>query len=169
MIEQWRELKETITDLRDNDGTCTQQEVCKFLVNLMDVLEKQVQWPKDDYNGIMEYIDERLPEEPCEDAISRQAAIDAMWHSVGSENGELQSFAEAVITDAEEEIKALPSAQPERKKGKWIPDEISAYDMPNGKSRGWIPWLCSECGYCVGKHQTRFCPDCGALMCGKAK
>ena len=42
MIEQWRELKETIIEMRDNDGTGTQQEVCKFLVNLMDILEKQM-------------------------------------------------------------------------------------------------------------------------------
>lgn len=46
MIEQWQELRETITELRDNDGTGTQQEVCKFLINLMDVLEKQMQEPK---------------------------------------------------------------------------------------------------------------------------
>ena len=46
MTEQWQELKETITELRDNDGTGTQQEVCKFLANLMDVLEKQMQEPK---------------------------------------------------------------------------------------------------------------------------
>lgn len=39
----WQELKETITELRDSDGTLSQQEVCKFLVNLMDVLEKQVE------------------------------------------------------------------------------------------------------------------------------
>ncbi len=43
---QWRELKETITELRDNDGTGTQQEVCKFLVNYMEVLEKQMQESK---------------------------------------------------------------------------------------------------------------------------
>lgn len=42
MTEQWQELKETITEMRDNDGTGTQQEVCKFLANLMDVLEKQM-------------------------------------------------------------------------------------------------------------------------------
>ena len=46
MTEQWQELKETITEMRDNDGTGTQQEVCKFLVNLMDVLEKQMQESK---------------------------------------------------------------------------------------------------------------------------
>ena len=46
MTEQWQELKETITELRDNDGTATQQEVCKFLANLIDVLEKQMPEPK---------------------------------------------------------------------------------------------------------------------------
>lgn len=46
MTEQWQELKETIIELRDNDGTCTQQEVCRFLVNLMDVLEKQMVEPQ---------------------------------------------------------------------------------------------------------------------------
>ena len=45
MTEQWQELKETITEMRDNDGTGTQQEVCRFLVNYMDVLEKQMQEP----------------------------------------------------------------------------------------------------------------------------
>lgn len=46
MNEQWQELKETITEMRDNDGIGTQQEVCKFLVNLMDILEKQIQEKK---------------------------------------------------------------------------------------------------------------------------
>ena len=45
MTEQWQELKETITELRDNDGTGTQQEVCNFLVNYMEILEKQMQEP----------------------------------------------------------------------------------------------------------------------------
>ena len=49
MNEQWQELKETIIEMRDNDGTGTQQEVCKFLVNYMGVLEKQMQEPKTGY------------------------------------------------------------------------------------------------------------------------
>lgn len=32
--------------MRNNDGISTQQEVCKFLANLMDALEKQMQEPK---------------------------------------------------------------------------------------------------------------------------
>ena len=43
MNDQWQELKETIIEMRDNDGTGTQQEVCKFLVNYMEILEKQIQ------------------------------------------------------------------------------------------------------------------------------
>lgn len=84
------------------------------------------------------------------DMISRQAAIDAF---IG-EPPDLHYPSWYV-----EVLKGLPSAQPERKKGKWIPDEIAAYDMPKGEPRGWVPWLCSECGWCVGKHQTAFCPS----------
>ena len=44
-------------------------------------------------------------------------------------------------------IKALPSAQPERKTGRWIDDN------------------CSECGQYVFHGDARnFCPNCGAKM-----
>lgn len=43
MTEQWNELKETIKELRDNNGTSTQQMICRFLANYMDILEKQMQ------------------------------------------------------------------------------------------------------------------------------
>ena len=61
MTEQWQELKETITEMRDNDGTGTQQEVCKFLANYMDVLEKQMQEPQEsekalDTEGVLDKI-----------------------------------------------------------------------------------------------------------------
>ena len=68
------------------------------------------------------------------DLISRRAAIDAIWHSVGSENGELQSFAEAVIADAEEEIKALPSAQP--RCDEWCTD-CKEYDQQKHSCPRW--------------------------------
>lgn len=42
MTEQWQELKETIAEMRDNGGTGTQQEVCKFLADYIDILEKQI-------------------------------------------------------------------------------------------------------------------------------
>lgn len=42
MKEQWQELKETIMELRDSNGKCTQQEICQFLINYMEILEKQI-------------------------------------------------------------------------------------------------------------------------------
>lgn len=57
MNEQWKELKETIIELRDNDGTGTQQEVCKFLANLMDVLEKGESLINDDAISRQEVLD----------------------------------------------------------------------------------------------------------------
>lgn len=38
--EKWNELKETIIEMRDSGGTATQNDVCKFLTNLMEILEK---------------------------------------------------------------------------------------------------------------------------------
>ena len=43
MIEEWKELKYTITEMRANDGMGTQQDVCKFLVQYMTVLEKKAE------------------------------------------------------------------------------------------------------------------------------
>jgi len=41
--------------------------------------------------------------------ISLNSAINALWHSIECENGgELQSYAEAVVGDAEDALKALP-------------------------------------------------------------
>ena len=39
ILKGWEELKETIVEMSTNDGTCNQQEVCKFLANLMNVIE----------------------------------------------------------------------------------------------------------------------------------
>lgn len=62
MTEQWQELKETIIELRDSDGTGTQQEVCKFLANYMNILEKQIQKPSKQ-NSEWISVDDKLPEE----------------------------------------------------------------------------------------------------------
>lgn len=43
MTEQWQKLKETITELRENCDTGTQQEVCKFLADLMNLLEEPME------------------------------------------------------------------------------------------------------------------------------
>lgn len=39
--EKWDELKETIIEMRDSGGTAAQNVCCKFLTNLMEILEKE--------------------------------------------------------------------------------------------------------------------------------
>lgn len=94
MNEQWQELKETIIELRDNDGTGTQQEVCKFLANLIDVIEQGVS----------------LINTNCDDAISREAVLDHIYGINGLEGFELSNVFEKHYADF---IKSLPSVTPQ--------------------------------------------------------
>lgn len=100
------------------------------------------------------------------DLISRQAAIDALkdmydaaekWREEASDDV-IKARAEscmASLTEMKLRIEKLPSAQPERKEGRWI----------NGK--------CSNCGehapywsMASTYYQSNFCPNCGAKMGG---
>ena len=82
-----------------------------------------------------------------DDLISRQDAIEALIQEFYSNVDDYISERQAVHA-----IEKLPSAQPERKKGKWIPY------LPEG-----LRYKCSEC---ESKYDTpwRFCPNCGARM-----
>ena len=84
------------------------------------------------------------------DLIDRQAAIDevAYWYGI----------------DVSEALCRLPSAEPERKKGKWIP-----------KRSGRFYYGCSICGEpiptdnqldYIDSDSVHFCPNCGADMRG---
>lgn len=63
-------------------------------------------------------------------------------------------------------VRNLPTAEPERPKGKWV----SHYDYC--KKHGYIPsgvialWWCDQCEQGV-EHPTNFCPNCGVNMKGE--
>ena len=65
------------------------------------------------------------------------------------------------LTDAMDALRDMPSAQPERKKGEWIPEF-------NGKFTGGAYWFsCSKCKRIVPEVRNggwNFCPQCGADM-----
>lgn len=105
-----------------------------------------------------------------DDLISRQAAIDTIentdWYHLNAK-GEMVSGANSAghqawykADDIYKVLEELPSAQPERKKGKWVKTEESKFR----------PYMCSECGALfdvdtvMGELTWRFCPACGTQM-----
>lgn len=111
---------------------------------------------------------ELLEQEPCDDAISRQATIDAV-ETIGFDFSdsdlsevELEEVC-AVVGDVRQtwlqRIKRLPSVEPERKTGKWI--EHKWAEEENGLLIS--NWECNLCGMWERK-TSDFCPSCGAKM-----
>lgn len=91
------------------------------------------------------------------DLISRDAAIDAM-----KEYEKRVETAEQLwtIMGCKDEILKLPSAQPERKTGKWI-EVNDAYNRVRGR--------CSICGWESHMYEDDvvgmdYCPNCGARL-----
>ena len=85
-------------------------------------------------------------QEPCEDAISRQAVMDCFkkW----------QPYMATRLWDFEQELSALPSVKSqEPKTGHWT--------RVTDKTRHLV-WECG-CGW-QQRFYTNFCPDCGAKM-----
>lgn len=92
------------------------------------------------------------------DLISRRAAIKAIDDLPNCYNGYSDTYDKAYIIGVLEE---LPTIEPERKKGKWKP-----FDLTWGRSI----FSCSCCGDGIevptecGMPIYRFCPNCGAKM-----
>ena len=101
------------------------------------------------------------------DLISRQQAIDAADRA--DYTGLAVEDVKKVTDEVVKELKKLPSAQPERKTGKWI--ERNPQNSPNCRLIE-----CSECGnaYIVGYNidyddwidGRNFCMKCGADLRG---
>ena len=104
--------------------------------------------------------------EKVSDLISRQAAIDAV-EKLYLPQTKGETAAEEInrvawrcaLNCAEEMIGHLPSAQPERKKGKWIGKPLAGYCTVR----------CSVCNdaFIENSGKWNFCPNCGARMRGE--
>jgi hypothetical protein len=109
------------------------------------------------------------------DLISRQAAIDVVHRAIYDFFDICSDDDESPITYKDEklleinkaittQICKLPSAQPERKKGKWI------YEGARGR---FPACRCSVCGnvenadWAMISGEVNYCPHCGADMRGK--
>ena len=107
-----------------------------------------------------------------DDVISRQAAIDATWFE--------PSYTDPlnVLTEVRDRLKALPSAQPERKKPVFKTGEsvyhVSYADGTGGFEKNkWADWTCPDCGWFVGEQyiprrrnqqKCNYCAKCGCAI-----
>lgn len=98
---------------------------------------------------------EALEQEPCGDAISREAVLDAL-HVEGRPTKRFD-----YVIEVRRDIKALPPVTPQPKTGHWI--QTGAEELPFGVT---IPELtCSTCGLSNGLIIPRnYCPKCGTKM-----
>jgi hypothetical protein len=113
--------------------------------------------------------DERTETHAC-DCISRQAAIDYFVTNVGfhDEDGYPIEDSDELRKIWTEYFDGIPSAQPERKRGKWIYSE-DEYGVDG--------YHCDKCGFFVPWDYVHkfinyiedynFCPNCGADMRGE--
>ena len=91
------------------------------------------------------------------DLIERQDALDALEKIGWIETKADKEYAVQLFTD-------LPSAQPERKKGKWIPQDLNKHYGMTSTTVYYYP-KCSMCG--ESANYTNFCPNCGSYNGGE--
>lgn len=134
------------TDFDCNNSNCDECSLCYEQGNMREQKEA------------LDMAIEALEQQPCEDAISRQAAIDALmaWEEDYFWDKEcVKHRGDPYWVAPSDVIEQLPSAQPERKKGHWQIYIISMLDGEGCK--------CSECGH-EGVPYWDFCPNCGTEM-----
>lgn len=95
------------------------------------------------------------------DLVSRQAAIENIKEYAQAAHSNYEWDVEQGFIDAIECLEELPSAQPERKKGKWLDNETSFADGVRQTC------TCSICGRRSTRPIGRFCRWCGADMIGE--
>ena len=98
----------------------------------------------DETQAFCETAIKALEQEPCEDAISRQAVLDINENH----HGQMPNHINHQIW---QEIKDLPSVTPQPKMGRWIGCDILQ------------EFKCSECRVCF-RNKSNYCPNCGAKM-----
>ena len=109
-----------------------------------------------------------LEQQSCQDAISRQSAIDAiekMQMPIMRSEYAYDQFKFCGLGMAREILIDLPPVTPAPKMGRWI--EVTDEETPT--TRTWH-YECSKCGTQLKAFEkTRYCSECGALLLVDAK
>jgi len=121
-------------------------------------------YPDACYEQLREAVDTAIEalkaQDTAGDTIYRKVAIDAV-QGIGRLATLQDNDAVVRMSAVEYVLFNLPSAQPERKTGKW---RLRLVDSGFNAD-----WHCSECGWktSLEEHGYNFCPNCGADMRGE--
>ena len=116
----------------------------------------------------LEAISKMLEQEPCEDAISRKAAIDYCYKLINVEHqqgSDEMNYGQERVNQTEailHHLELMPSVTPQSKTGQW-----NIYELAQGGiNEKWLE--CSECKWSNALLIPRnYCPKCGARMMEK--
>lgn len=103
-----------------------------------------------------------------DDAISREAAIDAIQHAkidfkiiskydLSKLKKEFREFTDEVLKAQEKALNAVPKIKPKREESCWV--------QMNDEGACW--WECMKCDFVVTEDQAlsfNYCPNCGVKM-----
>lgn len=138
----------------------TSEEIIEMFEEIIKAHERREVFScsRDKYIEAMQTAITMLKAQPCEDAISRIAALDALRTNWANWAEYDDGYLAMKLTM--DDLKKMP-AVPKQRTGKWIPTQhFDEWYCPTG--------VCSNCGieYIYG---LPFCPACGAKMEGESE
>ena len=99
------------------------------------------------------------------DLVSKEAVMLALIEKgQSSRRYKIGKIWELNCDEIREAIATVPSAEPERKKGKWIPQNLNKTNGLVSTAVYYYP-KCSVCG--LSADYANYCPHCGADMRGE--
>ena len=115
---------------------------------------------------ILDTAIEALKAQPCEDAVSRTAALKEMerYHDDCAQTSE---YTRLGFETAMEVVKSLPPVTPKPRTGHWVAIDDEPHE----------DYECDTCGYVVSTFtaniephtEYKYCPNCGAKMEGESE
>ena len=140
---------------REEAKNIVEQQLSELLSNPLVTLDEK-------YVEAEKMAIKALEKEPCDDAISRSATLDAIIKRLGIKNETYLLESERVIY---QQILAMPPVTPQPKMGQWIMSDDGLY-RPICNNCGAHPWK----GYIPTVEEAteafKYCPHCGYAMQG---